>query len=128
MKSLLSAVVAVVVVLALSGAATAQQPCPNCGRVHQVQQRQTGGDVVRAWGNAALIQHAITASRYRAQRRIHGHARYDLSMQGWRRAGVAWSSHGTMPRTCYWGSARDPRAAYAVVRGRDGYYATLLIR
>lgn len=105
--------------------AFAQSRCPNCGRVHSVQQParafQSSG-VVQSWGSGYELQIAIQSAIYRAQNGIKGHSRVDLGSG--RRNGVGWSSHNSQPATCFWGERN--RGAYASVKGRDGYYSALV--
>jgi len=129
MKPLLSIVLAAFLVLATGASPSySQTVCPRCGRVHQARQTSIGGDVVVAFGNPKLIQQALASARYRAARGITGHCSIDTSHRGFRMSGVGWASDNPRPRTCYSQYTHSPNAAYVSVRGRRGYYSTLLIR
>jgi hypothetical protein len=64
---------------------------------------------------------ALASATYRAQHGIKGHCSIDIRAG---KAGVGWASSNSQPRTCYWNERH--RGAYAVVRGRDGWYSTLI--
>ena len=64
---------------------------------------------------------AQRSAEYRAANGIKGHA---MHIEGGHMVGVGWASNNPRPATCYNNMGGD----YAVVRGRDGYYATRVIR
>lgn len=114
-------IVALAVALLLSSVAQAQ--CPVCGRFHNQPTVRAAGNVAVQWGSGRALQTAIAASQYRAARGIKGHCSID--MRSGHAAGVGWSSYRNTPPTCYWN--RRSRGAYASVRGRDGWYSTLIL-
>ena len=59
-------------------------------------------------------QRALASAQYRADRCIKGHTRLDMP------GAVGFSTSNPMPRTCWGVGGRN----YAVVRGRDGWYAS----
>ena len=64
-------------------------------------------------GNAYQV--AMASAQYRAANGIHGHT----GIESGRTSGVGWSSFDSTPNTCL-----GVGGNYAVVRGRDGWYAT----
>jgi hypothetical protein len=73
-------------------------------------------------GPADLQAIALASATYRARRGIKGHCHIDSR----HKSGVGWASHNSTPRTCFW--HLRSQGGYAVVRGRDGYYASLILR
>ena len=102
-----------VVVLGIANAASAQV-CPKCGRVHSMQLS----------ASSSHYSIALQSATYRAQNGIKGHV-LSIERQAGSRVGVGWSTHNPNPATCFWGERS--RGQYAVVRGRDGYYSTLIL-
>lgn len=111
--------------LALVVSSLAQAQCPRCGQFHPPYGRQAvqTSVVVNQWGSGRALQIAVAASQYRAARGIKGHCGIDA--RSGKSTGVGWSSYRSSPPTCYW--ERRNRGAYASVRGRDGWYSTLVL-
>lgn len=68
------------------------------------------------YGGGSRYDVAMRSARYRASRGIKGHCSIEMGFT----AGVGWSSFDSFPATCLGRGG----ANYAVVRGRDGWYAT----
>lgn len=66
----------------------------------------------------SLYAIALASAQYRAARGIHGHSPIDMQHT----SGVGYASHDSTPMTCL----GDSGPTYASVRGRDGFYATLI--
>ena len=63
-------------------------------------------------------QIALRSAQYRAANGIKGHT----AIESGRTSGVGWSTHNPRPMTCLGNT--DP--SFAVVRGRDGFYSTVV--
>ncbi len=94
--------------VALSTAAVAQTPCPQCGRIHATSRPVS----------SSLQAQAEAEARLMAARSYKGHVQGTLP--GVSFCGVGWSSSSTPP-TCTPRSAMT-LVADAIVRGRDGFY------
>ena len=81
-------------------------------------------EVTTANAGDSLYQLALRSAQYRAANGIKGHSQVDMSSG--RMNGVGWSSFNSQPETCFW--ERRNSGAYAVARGSDGWYATLILR
>ena len=98
-----------------------QQACQTQQTACQTQQTACQTHAQAAYGftdPAYAVAHA--SATYRAQNGIKGHC----SIERGHTAGVGYASNNPNPRTCF----NESRGAYAVVRGRDGWYATKIVR
>ena len=108
--------------------------CPTCGNRTAYasttprwprEQSYVGGssNITASWGSGRAYQVALQSAQYRAARGIRGHSYIDkgCGMSN----GVGWSTSNPRPPTCFW-SQRN-RGAYVAVRGRGGYYGTLVL-
>jgi hypothetical protein len=115
--------------VAISEPVVASSACPQCGRVHAgpvarvASHAASTAGVVASWGSGRAYQVALESARYRAANGIKGHSRVDLNSG--MSNGVGWSTGNSTPVTCFW--ERRNQGAYVSVRGRDGWYSTLVL-